>query len=111
MPLWSMSVLLDESLPRQLKDQLPEHQVRTVPEAGWAGKKNGELLNLAESEFDMLITTDTNLSYQQNLVSRRIAIIVLAAVSNRLLDLRPLFPRCVETIEKINPGEIVRIGS
>jgi len=82
-----------------------------VQEAGWAGKKNGELLSLAETAFDALITVDTNLRYQQNLAGRKIAIVVFQSSSNRLDHLRQYFPACVRAIEKIKPGEIVPIGS
>jgi len=77
-------VLLDECLPRRLKRELPGHDVRTAPEMGWASKRNGELLRLAEREFDVFLTVDRNLQQEQNLAS------VLVARSNRLDDLRPL---------------------
>jgi hypothetical protein len=70
-----MRVLIDECAPRALKFSLVEHghDCRTVWKWGWAGKENGELLDLAEAEFDVLVTLDTNLRYQQNLTERRIA--------------------------------------
>ena len=82
-----------------------------MQEAGWTGKKNGELLSLAETAFDALFTVDTNLRYQQNLAGRKIAIVVFQSPSNRLDHLRQYFPSCVRAIEKIKPGEIVEIGS
>jgi predicted nuclease of predicted toxin-antitoxin system len=108
-----MRVLLDECTPRALKRVLTEqgHQCRTVPEEGWAGKKNGELLSLAETGFDVLVTIDTNLRYQQNLERRKIAIVVLQSSSNRLDHLRQYFPACVQAIEKIEPGRIVVISA
>jgi predicted nuclease of predicted toxin-antitoxin system len=60
-----MRVLLDESLPRQLKDNLSGHQVRTVPKVDWAGKKNGELLRLAQQQFDVFVTPDAQLPNQR----------------------------------------------
>ena len=60
-----MRVLIDECLTRKLKFELPDHLVQTVPEAGWASKQNGELLRLAESEFDVFLTNDRNIEYQQ----------------------------------------------
>ena len=80
-----MRVLIDECVPRALKPFLSkeDHECRTVQEAGWAGKKNGDLLSLAEDAFDVLITLDTNLSYQQNLAGRKIAIVVIRSSSNR----------------------------
>jgi len=108
-----MKVLIDECAPRALKRDLTAHghDCLTVQEAGWSGKENGELLALAEPEFDVLVTLDTNLSYQQNLAGRKIAIVILYARSNRLDNLSPLFPACAEALEKIKPGEIVRIGN
>jgi predicted nuclease of predicted toxin-antitoxin system len=108
-----MRVLVDECAPRALKKYLTNHgdECRTVQEAGWSGKQNGDLLRLAETAFDVLVTVDTNLSYQQNLAGRRIAIVVLQSPSNRLEFLRQHFPACVLAIEKIKPGEMVQIGS
>lgn len=107
-----MKVLIDECVPRALSVFLSKqgHECRTVQEARWSGKQNGELLDSAEAEFDVLVTLDTNLRYQQNLSDRRIAIVVLTARTNRLNDLSPLFPACADAIAKIRSGEIVRIG-
>ena len=68
-----MRVLLDECLPRRLKRELVGHDVRTAPEMGWASKTNGELLALASAEFDVFLTSDRNLSRQQNLSAFDIA--------------------------------------
>ena len=87
------------------------HECRTVQEAGWFGKQNGELWNLAENALDVLVTLDVNLPYQQNLSGRRIAILILAARTNRLIDLSPLFPACAAAIEKLHPGEIARVAA
>ncbi len=107
-----MRVLIDLCAPRALKNFLTKHghECLTVREAGWSGKENGELLVLAETEFDAFVTLDTNLRYQQNLTRRRIAIVILRARSNRLVDLSPHFPACARAIEKINPGDIVPVG-
>ena len=78
-----MRVLLDECLPRRLKSLLVGHEVRTVPEAGWSGKKNGELIKLAADHFDAFITIDSNLVYQQNLQTLPFGVVVLSARSNR----------------------------
>src|SRR5262245_47751086 len=74
-----MNVLLDECLPRKLKYDLPGHTVSTVPEMGWAGTKNGALLRLAETTFEVFITADQNVEYQQNLRSTVLGIVVLVA--------------------------------
>jgi predicted nuclease of predicted toxin-antitoxin system len=91
-------VLLDECLPKRLKRELVGHDARTAPEMGWASKSNGELLALASSEFDVFVTSDRNLSHQQNLSAFDIAVVVLVATSNRIDDLRPLVSRILETI-------------
>ncbi|MDT7604293.1 MAG: hypothetical protein QOF61_2290, partial [Acidobacteriota bacterium] len=78
-----MRVLLDECVPRKLRRELPEHEVLTVTERGWSGVKNGKLLALAESEFDVFLTVDQNLKFQQNLQAFSISIILLIAKNNR----------------------------
>ena len=93
-----MRVLLDECLPKRLKRELVGHDARTAPEMGWASKRNGELLALAVDHFDIFLTADRNLSYQQDVSSFDIAIVVLVARSNRLEDLRPLGRRLLEVI-------------
>jgi len=108
-----MRVLIDECAPRALKQTLAAHgyECRTVQEAGWAGKVNGALLDRAEAEFDVLVTLDANLSDQQNLAGRKIAIVILRARSNRLSDLSPHFPACVKALQSIKPGEIIYVGT
>jgi predicted nuclease of predicted toxin-antitoxin system len=108
-----MRVLIDECAPKALKHSLAAHghQSLTVQEAGWSGKQNGELLALAEAKFDVLITVDTNLQYQQNLVERRIAIVVIQSRSNRLEDLKPHFSACALAVATIQPGDIVFVGT
>jgi predicted nuclease of predicted toxin-antitoxin system len=108
-----MRVLIDECAPRALKGFLSKHghESLTVQEAGWSVKGNGELLALAEIEFDVLVTVDTNFRYQQNLTGRRIAVVVLQSSSNRLEHLRQHFPALSLALEKIKPVEIVHVGS
>lgn len=108
-----MKVLVDECAPRALKYALAAHghECLTVQEAGWSGKENGELLTLAEAEFDVLVTLDTNLKFQQNLEGRKIAIVVLRAQSNRLSDLDAHFPACANALQGIKPGDIIYVGS
>ena len=76
-----MRVLLDECLPRGLKKHLRNHEVKTVPEAGWAGKKNGELLRVAAGDIDVFITIDSNLVHQQKVGVLPFGVVVLAARS------------------------------
>jgi len=106
-----MKVLLDECIPRKLKNSLPGHDCRTVPEAGLAGQKNGALLALAESAgFEVFLTMDKGLEYQQNLAGRAIAIIIFRAQSNRLTDLSPHLPACITIMRSIRAGQVVRVG-
>jgi len=102
-----VKILLDESVPRLLKLRLPELNISTVQEMGWTGVQNGELLRRAEEHFDVLITADRNLRYQQNLSGRKLAILVLP--SNQV----PLVTRLVPVVETllitIQPGAIVDV--
>lgn len=106
-----MKVLLDECVPRRLAADITGHLVRTVPQAGWAGIKNGRLLRLAETEFEVLVTVDQNLRYQQNLTLIRLAVIILCAKGNRYEDLVPLVPQLNHALEEIRPKDVVVIGA
>ena len=88
-----MKILLDECIDRRLAKDIEGHEVVTVPQAGWAGIQNGELLRRAQKQFDVFVTVDRNLSFQQHLSQFSIAVIVLQASTNRLKDLRPLVPQ------------------
>ena len=106
-----MNVLLDECLPRKLKRILEPHICRTAPEVAFAGNKNGVLLGLVEaSGFDVFVTMDTGIKYQQNLAGRTIAVIILRANSNRLKDVLALVPACMEMIQRIQPGMAVIVS-
>jgi len=101
-----MRVLLDECLPKKLKREVQADVVKTVPEMGWAGTKNGSLLRLVEREFDVFLTNDRNLEHQQNLKQFDLAVVVLVAFTNDIEDLRPLMPAVNEAISIIGSGEI-----
>ena len=105
-----MKVLLDECVPRKLRRELSEHEVLTVTERGWSGIKNGKLLALAEAEFEVFLTIDQNLKYQQNLKAFQIGIILLVARNNRLKTLLPLMPEVREALENIKAGDFIRMG-
>jgi hypothetical protein len=105
-----MRVLLDECVPRALRSDIPGYQVETVAEAGWAGVKNGELLRLAASKFDLLVTVDRNLAYQQNFASLALAVVVVHAPSNDVAVLRPLMPAVLAAIPKARPGTVTHVG-
>jgi predicted nuclease of predicted toxin-antitoxin system len=102
-----VKVLLDECLPRYLKTALVGHEVRTVRESGWSGLKNGELLNLAEAQFDVFLTSDQNLRYQQNLAGRRIAIVELP--TNTLSVVQILVPGSLSILKTIRSGDYLPI--
>jgi predicted nuclease of predicted toxin-antitoxin system len=105
-----MRILLDENLPRKLAVYLIGHQCRTVVECGWSGKKNGELLAEADPLFDVLLTLDKNLPYQQNLTTKRIAVLIVRARSNRIQDLLPVIPESLAALASIQPRQVVRVG-
>jgi hypothetical protein len=105
-----MKVLLDECVPRRLREELPLHEVLTVTEHGWSGIKNGQLLTLAEEEFDVFLTVDQNLKYQQNLKAFNIGVMLLVARNNRLKTLLPLMPEARATLENIKAGDFIRVG-
>lgn len=104
-----MHILLDECVPRRLKRELPGHDVVTVPEAGWASKKNGELLRLAEQQFDVFITVDRAMPHQQTLTQFDLAVIVLVARGNSLMVLRPFMPAVRARLSSLKPGDVVYI--
>ena len=105
-----MRVLLDENVYRRLKGDFAEgHDIVTVAEAGWAGKKNGELLRLAEREFDALVSTDKGIPHQQNVSRFNLAVVLLRARSNAHEDLVPLMAEVNAKLASIEPGTVVRI--
>ena len=88
-----MKLLIDENLPKKLKIDFPEHEIFTVSDMGWNSKKNGELLRLMlEKEFEILLTFDRNLQYQQNFARYPITVFVLNAEDNAYITLKPLIP-------------------
>lgn len=103
-------MLLDECVPRKLKRELAGHEVLTVTERGWSGVKNGKLLSLAESEFDVFLTVDQNLKFQQNLQAFGIGVLLMVARNNRLKTLLPLMPEVKETLDNIQAGDFIRVG-
>lgn len=106
-----MKILLDECIPRKLKAGFSDHDCMTVPEAGFAGQKNGVLLSLAEAAgFEVFLTMDKGVQFEQNLTGRSIAIVIVRARSNRLADLLPHVPACLSVVGTIQPGQIMRVG-
>jgi predicted nuclease of predicted toxin-antitoxin system len=106
-----MRILLDEDLPRRLAELLVGHEVSTVKRSGWSGVKNGKLLSLAASEFDVLLTMDQNLEFQQNLPDLPIAVLVVQAASNRMEQLVPLVPAILKELNHIPPKALRKVGA
>ena len=104
-----MRLLLDECVPGRLRRALPNHDVSTVVQIGWAGVKNGKLLALASAKFDAFITVDKNLPYQQNQATLPIAVLVLNAFSNELESLLPLLPTLEKRLSSLVPGSYVLV--
>lgn len=105
-----MRVLLDECVPRPLRRKLTGHDVRTIMELGWAGKKNGELLALMSGAgIEVLLTVDQSLRRQQNLAAFGVAVVVMVATSNRLADLVPLMPAVEAALSGIQAGDAVEV--
>lgn len=103
-------VLLDENLPRKLKWSL-DAETLTVPERSWGGIKNGRLLQLAAAEFDVLLTMDRGIGYQQNLSGIDLCLVVLSAVSNDIDDLLPLVPGINAALREAAPGLALAVAA
>jgi predicted nuclease of predicted toxin-antitoxin system len=106
-----MRILLDECVDRRLAREFGDYEVKTVPQMGWAGIKDGQLLVLAAVEFDVFITVDRNLSFQQNLSQFSIAVIVLQAPSNRLADLKLLAPEVLAILATVAKGQATVVSA
>ena len=105
-----MRILLDEAVPRRLGALLVGHDVATVPGVGWAGTKNGRLLALAAEQFDVFITADQNMEFQQNLALLPIAVLVVVAHSNRMTAIAPLVPSILLALTELQPRSFVKVG-
>lgn len=104
-------VLLDEGVPEKLRAEFSEaFAVETVRYRGWAGTRNGELLQLAEAAFDALVTVDKKLWYQQNVRARSIAVVVLAATGTKFADILPLLPAAEAALRRAKPGDVVIVA-
>jgi predicted nuclease of predicted toxin-antitoxin system len=104
-------VLLDECVDWRLSRDIVGHDVKTAHQMGWTTIKNGELLSLAAEHFDVFVTVDRNLAFQQNVAALPIAVIVLRAKSNRLADLKSLVPSLLAAIDTIKRGAVELIGA
>ena len=103
-----MRIILDECLPARLRRDLSGHEVQTVPRAGWAGIKNGKLLQLiaASGQFDIFLTMDKSLPHQQQLKTLPFAVVILRAASNNIEDVRPLMPEILRRLPEFQPGHV-----
>jgi predicted nuclease of predicted toxin-antitoxin system len=103
-----MKILFDQGTPAPLRHALPGHAVSTAYEMGWASLTNGDLLDAAERSFDVLVTTDQNLSYQQNLTGRRLAVLILPTTTSW-----PMLKERVRDVDAaagtLEPGSVVRL--
>jgi predicted nuclease of predicted toxin-antitoxin system len=106
-----MKILLDESIPRKLRNDFSaEHEVWTVRDKGWLGKKNGELLKLiTEADFELFVTVDRNLQYQQNLAAFSLTIIVLCGTDNRRETLKKLIPNIFQKLASGQKNTVIEV--
>ena len=104
-----MRLLLDESVNFRLNRHLPGHDVSTTKQMGWDSYHNGELLTLARGRFDILITRDQNMEYQQNISQADVALIVLHAKSNAMRDLEPMAPDILHAVPRLTRGQVEHI--
>ena len=104
-----MKLLLDECVTRHLKRDLAGHEVHTVEDAGFKGLEDGDLLKAASGVYEVLITVDQNLPYQQNIAGLNLAILILAAKKNSYVRLKPLIPRALRALECLRVGDVIRI--
>lgn len=105
-----MKVLFDHCVPKPLRKHLPQHEIRTAYQMGWDGLKNGQLLDAAEVEFDVLLTVDQNISHQQNMPARRISLVVVIAPNNTVASLLLLVPALVSLLPTVEPGKVYTVG-
>jgi hypothetical protein len=106
-----MRILLDEDIPRHLGKLLTGHAVSTVPKCGWAGIKNGKLLALAGAAFDVFLTADHNIEFQQNLAALPLSILVVVAGSTRMEHLAPLIPDILRTLNHLTPRTLHKVSA
>jgi predicted nuclease of predicted toxin-antitoxin system len=102
-----VNILLDACAPRPLRGLLPEHSVRTAQEMGWGALKNGDLLQQAEEQFEVFISTDQNLKYQQQVVGRKLAILVLP--TNDWRTIRSKGAEIIAKVTTLRPGDFVEL--
>lgn len=102
-------VLFDGNLPRQLRRDLPEFAIRTIHEEGWGAYQNGRLLRRAETAFDVLLTADRRMEYQQNFATFSIGVVVIVTPRLRLQVLQSVLDQLRTALANVKPGELIRI--
>lgn len=103
-----MKVLLDGCVPRPLRRYLKNHEVKAAPEMGWGTLQNGDLIKVAEQEFEVFVTADKNLRYQQNLKDRKLAIVVVP--TNNWPELQKVLDRVSAAVDAATPGSFTELG-
>ena len=106
-----MRILLDECVNPRVREAFPEHEVHTVRERGWGGLTNGELIDLAQQNFDICVTVDQNLKYQQSLARLTLGLVVVAVPDNNIKYFRPIFPDLLKAVESVGPGQVIHVIS
>ena len=106
-----MRILLDESLPKDLAPLILGHEATTVRTAGWSSFKNGKLLALAATRYDVFVTADRNLEYQQNIATLPIAVVVLFVRRTRLQAIEPVIPELLKLLNHLPPKVLRKVGA
>jgi len=106
-----MRILLDDPVPRRPGAALVGHEATTVPKCGWAGIKNGKPMAMASTKFDVFLTTDQNIEFQQDLSVLPIAILVIVANSNRMKDIGPLVPDILKELNHLPRRALRKVGA
>jgi hypothetical protein len=106
-----MRVLLDECVNPRVRNAFVTHEVRTVIEMGWGGITNGKLMALAQQSFDVFVTIDQNLEYQQNLARLSLGLVVVAVPDNNIKYYRPIFAELLNAAESVRAGQVIHIVS
>jgi predicted nuclease of predicted toxin-antitoxin system len=106
-----MRILLDENIPIDFAAELPGHDVSTVVGLGWSGLLNGDLMQHARGRYDVFVTLDRNIEFQQNISALPFGVIILRAVSNRMIHLRPLVPAVLFAVSAAKPGQLKKVGA
>lgn len=105
-------MLCDESVPRDVAAALTGHEVATVQALGWAGMTNGALLRAArDTGWQVLVTVDRRMEYQQNIAASGVALVVLQARSTRVADLLPLVPRLLQLLPEVRAGTVTHVDA